>query len=98
MNSGDAKRLHSSLEFIGIRTQATAAGLLQLCRELAGAGVLDAGAVSRIRDTIVNDIALDCPRSMSRDQYQAMVRERLDSLLTDPVGKKPQGSAAQMLQ
>ncbi|WNO54350.1 hypothetical protein [Stakelama saccharophila] len=81
MELPDSKKLHGSLEFIGMRTQATAAGLVQLCRELLDVGILDTDAVHRIRDAIVSDIALSCPRSMSREEYEAMVRERLDNVL-----------------
>jgi hypothetical protein len=42
--------------------------------------VLDKAAVDRIKDAIAKDISLSRPRSVSRDEYMGMVRERLDGL------------------
>jgi hypothetical protein len=42
--------------------------------------VLDKAAVDRIKDAIAKDISLSRPRSISRDEYMGLVRERLDGL------------------
>jgi len=80
----DGQHIQLALESIGMRQRGTAVGLLQLCKELFDAGVLDPDAVVRIREAIVADVALNCPRTVQVSEYQDMVRERLNALLTDP--------------
>lgn len=82
----ECQRTHLSLDAIGMRARGTAVGLLQLCKELLDAGVLDTPAVERIREAIVADIALTCPRTVQRDDYQKMVRDRLDAIMALPHG------------
>jgi len=94
MELDDCQRMHITLEAVGMRSQGTAVGLLQLCKELLDAGVLEKDAVVRIREAIVADIALNCPRSVRRETYQDMVRQRLDSIL-QPVGAVPAHSASE---
>jgi hypothetical protein len=86
MDETEEMRLHETVSFVGLRAQATAIGLLQLTAELVRAGVLDRPAVDRIKDAIAKDIAITRPRSTSREEYQRMVRERLDGLF---LGKEP---------
>ena len=43
------KKLHFELTNVGMRAQATAAGMVQLCRELHRAGILDNDALERIK-------------------------------------------------
>ena len=74
------RRLHESVEFVGLRAQATAVGLLQLCAELVRVGVLDDQALTTIKDAIAKDIALSRPRSAPREDYERSIRERLDGL------------------
>jgi hypothetical protein len=80
MDETEEIRLHETVSFLGLRAQATAIGLLQLCAELVRAGVLNKDAVDRIKDAIAKDISLQRPRSSSRDEYMAQVRQRLDNL------------------
>jgi hypothetical protein len=80
MSYQDDKRLHQTLSFLGLRAQATAVGLLQLCRELGDAGVLNPEALERIKDAISRDIAVGCPPSARREDYERDVRGRLDRL------------------
>jgi hypothetical protein len=80
MDESEELRLHETVGFVGLRAQATAVGLLQLSAELVRAGVLDKAAVDRIKDAIAKDISLSRPRSVSRDEYMALVRQRLDGL------------------
>jgi hypothetical protein len=87
----DDKKLHQTLSFLGLRAQATAVGLLQLCRELSDAGVLSSEAMERIKDAISRDIAVGCPPSARRDEYERDVRGRLDRLFAgdERVGDQP---------
>ena len=80
MDESEELRLHETVNFVGLRAQATAIGLLQLSAELVRAGVLDKAAVERIKDAIAKDISLSRPRSVSRDEYMGQVRQRLDGL------------------
>ena len=80
MNYQEAKRQHETLAFVGLRAHATAVGLLQLCHELVGAGVLDDAAISRIKDAIAADICLSRPGTMSKEAFDQSTRRRLDSL------------------
>ncbi len=89
MDETEEIRLHETVSFLGLRAQATAIGLLQLSAELVRAGVLDKAAVDRIKDAIAKDISLQRPRSSSRDEYMAQVRQRLDNLFD---GKEKAGA------
>lgn len=81
MEQVEARRQHQMLALLGVRDTGTTAGLLQLCSELAHAKLLDDDAVERIKDAIVSDISLSCPRSMARNQYEVAIRQRMDGLL-----------------
>lgn len=74
------KRLHYDLGNVGLRAQATAAGLLQLCAELRDAGVLGEEAIERIKERIARDITLSAPKSTTPEAYKREVRGRLDRL------------------
>lgn len=80
--STDPKHQHYELRNVGLRAQATAAGLVQLCKELHRSGVLEDAAVSRIKDAIADELEIDAPRSMTIPQFRRDVRERLDRLFT----------------
>ena len=74
------KKLHFDLSNVGLRAQATAVGLVQLCIELRRANVLDGPALDRIKGAIVDEISLNTPRSMARDDYRRELQARLDRL------------------
>lgn len=74
------KKLHFDLTNVGLRAQATAAGLLQLCLELRRAGVLDDAAIERIKGAIACDIEVAAPRSVATADYRRDIRARLDKL------------------
>lgn len=61
------KKLHFELTNVGMRAQATAAGMVQLCRELHRAGILDNDALERIKSAIATISTLvrrvRCPAS-----------------------------------
>lgn len=84
------KKLHFDLTNVGMRAQATAVGLLQLCLELRRAGVLDDGAIDRIKGAIACDIEVSAPRSVATAEYRRDIKTRLDKLFT---GEEKIGSA-----
>jgi hypothetical protein len=93
LEESDIRKLHHSLDFIGMRAHATAVGVVQLAIELRRAHVIDEAALGRIKDAIANDIALGRPRSATREAYQADLRGRLDRVFAGdmPVGDLPLG-------
>ncbi len=78
--SAEQKTLHYELKDVGLRAQATAVGLLQLCKELQRAGHLDEAAVTRIKNSIADEIALTAPRSVDPKNFRSEVCGRLDQL------------------
>jgi hypothetical protein len=86
-----AKDLHRTLEFIGLRAQATSVGLIQLCAELVRAGVLDDDAIRRIKDAIHRDITVSRPRSGSSEEFDRTLRQRLDAVF--PQAERPEQRA-----
>jgi len=84
------KKLHYELSNVGLRAQATAVGLVQLCQELRRAGVIDAAAVDRIKSAITEEITMTAPRAIASADYRRDVRHRLDRLFA---GEQEVGSA-----
>lgn len=80
MSDATERHLHQTIDFVGLRSHATAVGLLQLTAELVRAGVLDDGAVGRIKDAIAKDIALSRPRTVPAAEFDRSTRARLDRL------------------
>lgn len=76
----EQKKLHFALTNVGLRAQATAAGLVQLCKELHDAKVLSDDAMERIKGAIANEISVSAPRSISCEQYRRDIRDRLDMI------------------
>jgi len=91
MDERAEKRLHDQIDLLGLRAQATSVGFLTLARELVRAGVLDEGAMGRIKEAIVKELCLSRPASASREAFGRTVRMRLDSLFAgeDAVGRTP---------
>ena len=83
------KRLHDTIDMVGLRAQATTVGLIQLSIELRRAGVLDDAAVARVKDAIAKEISLTRPKSIPQEHYQENLRSRLDRLFAgeEPVGE-----------
>jgi len=75
-----ARELHRTLEFIGLRAHATTVGLLQLSAELVRAGILDDGAIQRIKNAIHQEITVSSPRSYNRAEFEETLRQRLDAI------------------
>ena len=75
-----ARELHRTLEFIGLRAQATTVGMLQLCAELVRAGTLQQDAVERIKHSIFREIAVNQPSGYNRAEFERTLKHRLDSI------------------
>ncbi len=84
------KRLHFDVMNVGLRAQATAIGLVQLCIELRNANVLDEPALERIKDAIANEVSVAAPRRTSLQAYRDEIKVRLDQLFG---GEQQVGSA-----
>ncbi|WP_336968542.1 hypothetical protein [Sphingobium aromaticiconvertens] len=84
------KKLHFDLTNVGLRAQATAAGLVQLCTELRRANILEEAAVERIKNAIADEIIVCAPRSIASQDYRRDIRNRLDLLFA---GEKHLGDA-----
>ncbi|MFC3442854.1 hypothetical protein ACFOKF_16900 [Sphingobium rhizovicinum] len=84
------KKLHFDLTNVGMRAQATAVGMLQICIELRRAGVLDDAAIERIKCAIACDIEVSAPRSVANAEYRRDIKARLDKLFA---GEEKIGSA-----
>lgn len=82
MEASDTRKLRETLDLLGVRAQATAAGMVQIAIELHRAGVLDDDAVGRIKSSICGDLMLSCPASLDRSDYEGTLRRRLDALFT----------------
>lgn len=76
----NALQLHRDLDFIGLRAQATSVGLLQLCAELAKAGVIDSLAMERIKDAIHSELVVTNSNVRNRDEFEDLLRKRLDKI------------------
>jgi hypothetical protein len=74
------KKLHFELTNVGLRAQATAVGLVQLCFELRRADVLDAAAIERIKDAIADQVPVIGTRRVASQAYREDIRARLDRL------------------
>lgn len=96
MGYAEDKRLHDMIDLIGMRTQATTVGMIQLAIELRRAGVLDDGAVDRIKDSIAKEICLTRPKSIPQERFRDTLRCRLDRLFADeePVGEASESGLA----
>ena len=89
----EQKTMHQDLRNVGLRAQATAVGLVHLCRELQSSGVLDEAAVNRIKAAIADEITLSGPRTSLRPEFQQGLRHRLDSIFS---GERGLGKASEL--
>ena len=77
MNSVDKqKRLHFDVTNVGLRAQATAVGLVQLCIELHNANILSDLALQRIKDAIADEVSIAAPRRTAIQNFRREIRER----------------------
>ena len=91
VQSEEARRLHETLDFIGLRAHATTVGLLQLCTELVQGGIIDLGAIERIKGAIHREITVSHARGHDREEFARLLKERLDSIF--PHGDEGQRAA-----
>jgi hypothetical protein len=82
MDHRAGKEVHDLINFVGLRAQATAAGLIQLSAELVRAGVLNEAAVARIKTAIADDLELSRPISLSKEEFNRTTVKRLDRLFS----------------
>jgi hypothetical protein len=75
-----ARELHRTLDFIGLRAQATTVGLIQLCAELVKVGVLDDDALGRIKGAIHRELTVSQARGYNRPEFEETLRQRLDAV------------------
>jgi hypothetical protein len=94
------KRLHDTIDLVGLRAQATSVGLIQLAVELRRAGVIEDAAVTRIKDAIAKEICLNRPKSIPAEHFRETLRCRLDALFAgeERVGEVSAVAAGQPLQ
>jgi hypothetical protein len=78
MDEREERRVHDAMDFIGLRALATAAGLIRLCTELRQAGILDDGAIMRIKESMAREIALSHRGAFEKEFQTAL--QRLDGL------------------
>ena len=84
------KRLHYDVTNVGLRAQATAVGLIQLCIELREANVLSEDAITRIKSTIGDELAVGPYRRIASREQRSEIDARLNRLFT---GEQKLGSA-----
>ena len=91
MDERAEKRLHTQIDLLGLRAQATSVGFITLARELVRAGVLGEEALDRIKEAIVKELCLSRPPAVSAQEFACTVRLRLDHLFAgeDAVGVAP---------
>jgi len=83
-----ARERHRTLDFIGLRSHATAVGLIQLCEELLNAGVLSAGGLNRIKDAICSELAIaKRARVSGKREFDLMLRDRIDAVFPTAPGE-----------
>lgn len=92
MSDSDRARVRQIMQFLGLRAQATAMGLVQLCTELRRVGVIDEAALERIKSAIADEVAQNAPRTMVKQVYEKDIRGRLDPVFAgcEPIGPLPE--------
>jgi hypothetical protein len=95
----ETKKIHETLDLLGMRAQAAAVGMIQIAVELCRAGVLDEAAMGRIKDAIFGEISLRRPVSVSKEEYDRTMRRRLDALFAgqETIGNKPPADVAAVI-
>lgn len=89
MDTSDTRKLRETIDLLGLRAQATAAGMVQLMIELHRVGVIQDAAVERIKNAICGDLMLSCPKAIDRSEFEGSLRRRLDALFAGevPIGQ-----------
>ena len=84
------RRLHYDVTNVGLRAQATAVGLIQLCIELRQAEVLSNAMLGRIKTAIGDELAIGPYRRIASRDHRSEINARLDALFA---GEEKLGSA-----
>ncbi len=74
------KRLHYDITNVGLRAQATAVGLIQLCIELRDANILSEDSISRIKGAIGDELAVGPHRRVASREQRSEIDQRLNRL------------------
>ena len=82
-----------------MRSQTSAAGLIQLCAELYRSGVLTGDAVERIKDAMIRELIDQAPRSVTKHAFRSEVYNRLDKAFAqcEPSAGPPAQASAELL-
>lgn len=92
----EARELHRTLDFIGLRAHATTVGLIQLCEELLTAGILDGAALQRIKDAIHSEISVTHGRMSDPDAFEDILRSRLDAIFPQVTTGEPKSKVGSL--
>lgn len=84
------KRLHYDVTNVGLRAQATAVGLIQLCVELREANILSEDSITRIKSAIGDELAVGPYRRVASREQRSEIDQRLNRLFA---GEQKLGSA-----
>lgn len=84
------KRLHHDVTNVGLRAQATAVGLIQLCIELRNSNILSEDSITRIKGAIGDELAVGPYRRIASRDQRSEIDARLDRLFA---GEQKIGSA-----
>lgn len=77
----EEKRLHDCIGFARMGSQATSVAVLQLCTKLRLAGVLNDGAITRIKEAVAKDIAISQRGCSFQDEVKTSLNH-LDKLFS----------------
>lgn len=80
MDLNEASGRHTAVYLAGVRARAVAIGMVQLIKELSGAGALDNAAIDRIRDAVADEMTVVRPVGQPADEFRQGVKDRLDRL------------------
>lgn len=87
------KRLHHDVTNVGLRAQATAVGLIQLCIELRATNILSDEGLKRIKLAIGDELAIGPYRRIASRDHRSEIDSRLDRLFA---GEEKIGSADEL--
>jgi hypothetical protein len=90
----EQKRLHHDVTNVGLRAQATAVGLIQLCIELKAVDVLSEEAFGRIKQAIGDELTVGPFRRLASREERGQIFARLDRLFA---GKQKLGPAEDLM-
>lgn len=87
------KQLHHDVTNVGLRAQATAVGLVQLCIELRRAEVLSEDALANIKQAIADELLIGPSRRYCSRDERREVEARMDRIFA---GEQKISSASEL--